>query len=173
MQPGDVRNFSFMVPSLLVDDFREHFEREGIQAECEWWGNQPDSKAEARLKRVWVMRSDGLGPDEILRIRASTREIQFDEFSGTREFEVDGAALLRTAEPELLKRRPRTTRNGWEFMRVGDAKMIRVDRRSLFNALALALIYRRLDWVFRVYREVDMEKRAPTSTPYWTVIRVR
>jgi hypothetical protein len=174
MEPGDIRVFEQTTPAAVIKAFRSHFKRLGIEAECDFW-TLPACRAEDQtVKRLWLIRSDGLSPGAIGEIRHRFIADLPSEFTGVRSFIIDGKELCRNIPPDLLKKRPRTTKHGWELMEVGESKTVRMHTRSLRGFLSLNVMYRRLEWAYECVREYDLEKDIGGSAlPYWTVKRIR
>ena len=174
MQPGQVRVFDNVKAAELVRAFHSVFRKHEVEgAECEFWTYPTCRSEHEQVKRVWLLRSDGLSGTDIGEIRKrclTEQAVQIEEFSGVRTFTVDGRTLNRDNE-QTFKNRPRTTKHGWEFMNVGETRTVRMHLRDLREVLSNHVIRRQLDWVYRCDRDYESERELESKIAYWSVTR--
>ena len=163
MRPGDVREFENMKPKSVVKAFSQAFSGAGIpEAKCDFWTYPGGRAADQTVQRIWLARCDGLSEGELEAVRSGSlqqhRE-QVADFAGVRTFLIDGRAICEETplNPKRMQR-ARVTKYGWEFMKVGDSKTVRLSTRDLKQVIATAIVNRRLEWVFRCDREIEMER---------------
>lgn len=175
MEPGEVRVLENVKSDSALKGFHSHFEGLGIPAQCEFWTYPACRNKDENVKRVWVLRTDGLTESQIKGIRAkSIKEHQESDFSGVRKFILDGAELCKDIPESLARRRPRTSKSGWELMKVGEFKMVRMLTRDVRNFISLSLILRRQStWAYECERDYLQERDLNSNTPFWIVTRIR
>lgn len=172
--PGAVQAFGDTTPASVLSIFNEVCRAADPGAECIHWTIPEGSSPNVRCKRMWIMRTDGINAVDVDLTRKRTTEAFRVNFQGVMEFFVDGRDILaKGIDPALAHRHPRTTKHGWEYLSVGESKILPAQRFWLWQSLTLFVTFRRLEWSFHVKRKVGMERAMNSRLPYWEVIRKR
>jgi hypothetical protein len=201
MQIGETRMFQFVFRSAVATSFADYAKRRGLNWACTTRSEPPTPKRGMPCDMVWVTRIEPRGlqsgvsipePDGpamltwdemVAALRHEPKaKVRPDPFVPVGHQKRKGLWIIdlkdiprdeRKAIYESRNARVRLSKRGWDRMRLDEFKIVRTQRKAIWDQVITACASRGLNWRFHVIRcaPPESERNGPYANDVWYAVR--
>lgn len=133
------------------------------------WTNPISQPKNEISKFVYVLRCDGMTPEEIKERQRNTIDPEIHPALETFVF----APLKEGFKPIGKHAGRRASTQRWEIMAISDSRFMRSPLRDVKRVLGNAIVTRNLPWEFRLTRMRQIEIDSGKPTAVWRIMRIK